>query len=210
MIRIKNLKKIEENKSWFSKSVEKEMNDTMEYSERVGGTVIFVLGVLGVLYFVAHQIWSTGFFTAKFSTLEMILFYGYLIVVMVSGALYGLFGRKHLSRYFDVFGGMIFAAVAITWLLMVFPFDFAYFADVLPDFLRFLVQWFSNDIARVLMVLGILVHLVGQVWMGLLFVFVRKARARESPKKSSYNQGTSQQNLTISEQIKNGGRVYGE
>lgn len=186
------------------------MDDTMEYSERVGGIVILVLGVLGVLYFFAHQMWSTGFFTAKFGTVEMLLLYGYLSAVMVSGTLFGVLGRKHLSRYFDVFGGMFFAAVAITWLLVVFPFEFSYFADVLPDFLRFLVQWFSNDIARILMVLGILVHLVGQVWMGLLFVFVRKARARESQNKSSYNYGTSQQNLTNSEQIKNGGRVDGE
>jgi hypothetical protein len=155
------------------------MDDTMENSERVMGKGIILVGIVGVLYFVAHQIWSTGFFTATFGTLEMVLLYGYLIAMIVSGTLYGFLGRKHLSRYFDVFGGMFFAAVAITWLLVVFPFDFAYFADVLPDFLRFLVQWISNDIARVVMVLVILVHVVGQVWMGLLHVFVRKARAEE-------------------------------
>lgn len=171
----------DETKNWWSKNVEKEMADTMENSQRAGGTGIFVLGVLCVLYFGAHQIWATGFFTAKFDTLGMILFYGYLIGMMISGALYSL-GRKHLSRYFDVFGGMIFAAVAITWLLMVFPFEFAYFADILPNFLRFLVQWISNGIARIIMVLGILMHIVGFVWMGMLEVSIRKARASESQK----------------------------
>ena len=107
----------------------------------------------------------------------MVMLYGYLIAMTISGILYGFLGRKHLSRYFDVFGGMFFAGVAMAWLLVVFPFEFAYFADVLPDFLRFFVQWISNDIARVLMVLIIIVHIIGQVWMGLLHVFVRKARA---------------------------------
>ena len=189
------MNEIKVDKSRWEKSVEKEMDDTMEYSQRVGGIMIFVLGFLGVLFFINHQMGSTGFFTAKFGIFEMFLLYGYLIAVMISGTLFGLLGRKHLSRYFDVFGGMAFAAFAITWLLVVFPFDFTYFADVLPDFLRFLVQWFSNDIARIVMVLGILVHVLGQVWMGLLFVFVRKAK---------------QKNLTNSEQMKNGGRVDGE
>lgn len=204
------MNEIVENKSWWSKSVEKEKDDTMEYSQRVGGTVIFLLGILGMLFFVAHQTWSTGFFTSKFGSLEILFLYGYLIAVMVSGILFGLLGRKHLSRYFDVFGGLFFSIVAITWLLVVFPFEFTYFAEVLPDFLRFFIQWVSNDIARILMVLGILVHLLGQVWMGALFVGVRKARARENQKKFSYNYGTSKQKLTNSEQIKNGGRVDGE
>ena len=61
---------------------------------------------------------------------------------------------------------------------MVFPFEFTYFADVLPDFLRFLVQWISNDIARVLMVPIIIVNLVLTVYATILHVFVRKAREK--------------------------------
>ena len=94
--------------SWFSRLIEGELKDTVEYSQRVAGTAIFVLGVLGVLYFVAHQIGSTGFFTTKFGTLEVLLLYGYLSAVIVSGTLYGILGRKHLSRFFDVFGGLFF------------------------------------------------------------------------------------------------------
>ncbi len=164
--------------SWFSRLIEGELKDDMEYDQRVGGTAIFVFGVLGALFFVAHQTWSTGFFTATFGALEMLLLYGYLIAVMVSGTLYGLLGRKHLSRLFDVFGGLLFSAVSITWLLVVFPFEFAHFADVLPDFLRFLVQWISNDIGRVLMVLLIIFLLAGEVFMTLMHVGVRRARAQ--------------------------------
>ena len=104
----------------------------------------------------------------------MLLFYGAPIVERILlPALSGLFGRKNLARLFDVFG-LIFIAIAFTWLFVVFPFEFAYFADVLPYFLRFLVQWVSNDIARVLMVLGIVVTLVLAIYYAILYVLVRR------------------------------------
>jgi hypothetical protein len=72
----------------------------------------------------------------------------------------------------------LFVVVGGVWLFVVFPFEFVYFADVLPDFLRFLVQWISNDVARVVLVLWIFVNLVAAVYYGILRVFVRKVRAR--------------------------------
>jgi hypothetical protein len=59
-----------------------------------------------------------------------------------------------------------------------FPFEFAEFADVLPESLRFLVQWISNDIARVLMVLAIIVHLAGAVYSPIAYKFVGKKRSK--------------------------------
>jgi len=161
-------------KNWFARRAEAEAKkDIIPYSERVSNIVGAVVGFLIVLYFVAHQMGSTGFFTSKFDTLEMLLFYGSLMFGPVSAALRGLFGRKNLARLFNVFG-LILVAVAIAWLFVVFPFDFAYFADVLPGFLRFLLQWISNDIARVLMVLGIIVTLVMAIYTAMLYVFVRR------------------------------------
>ncbi len=167
-------------KSWFSRLVEKEVEeyDIIPYSERVTSIAIVVVFPLIVLYFVAHQMWSTNFFTATFGTLEMLLLYGSLIAWIVTGALEG-FGRKNLSRDFDAFGGLIFSGIGIAWLLVVFSFEFAYFADVLPDSLRFLVQWISNDIARVLMVLLFIVNLVAAVYSAISRVFVRKARKKQ-------------------------------
>jgi hypothetical protein len=160
--------------NWFARRAEAEAKkDIIPFSERVGNIVGLVIGFLIVLFFVAHQMWSTGFFTLKFDTLEAVLFYGSLVYGIVSTALKGLFGRKNLARLFDVFGAIL-TIIAIAWLFVVFPFDFAYFANVLPDFLRFLVQWISNDIARVLMVLGIIVALVMAIYTAILYVFVRK------------------------------------
>ena len=161
-------------KNWFARRAEAEAKkDTLSYSERVGNIVGVAVGFLIVFFFVAHQMGSTGFFTSKFNTIEMLLFYGSLMFGIVSTALRGLFGRKNLARLVDVFGSIL-VAVAITWLFVVFPFDFAYFADVLPSFLRFLLQWISNDIARVLMVLGIIVTLVMAIYTAIFYVLVRR------------------------------------
>ena len=172
----------EATKNWFDRRAEAEAKkDIPSYSERVGNVVGVVVGLLFVLYFVARQMWSTGFFTSEFETLEALLFYGSLMVGTVSTALKGLFGRKNLVRPFEVFG-YVLTAVVVIWLFVVFPFDFVYFADVLPSFLRFLVQWISNDIARVLMVLGIIVTLVMTIYTAILYVLVRRELSKPTLK----------------------------
>jgi len=165
------------NENWYSRG-KAEADKGIPYGQRVAGIAIVVVSILIVLYFAAHQMWSTGFFTATFGTLEMIMLYGSLIFMIVSAGLEGIFGQRLLSRIWDAFGGLIFATIGNTWLLVVFPFDFTYFADVLPDFLRFLVQWISNDIARVLMVLIIIVILGAAIYTPIAYKFVRIKRSK--------------------------------
>ncbi len=161
-------------RNWFARHAEAEARkDTIPYSERVGNIVGVVIILLIVLYFVAHQMWSTGFFTSKFDTSEMLLFYVSLMFGIVTTVVRGLFGRKNLARLFDIFG-LILVTVALTWLFIVFPFDFAYFADVLPSFLRFLLQWISNDIAKAFMAIGIIIMPIATVYIATLYVFVRR------------------------------------
>jgi len=163
--------------SWFSRG-KAEAEKGIPYSQRFVGIAIVVFSVLMVLYFVAHQMWSTGFFTATFGTLEMLLLYGLLLLGIISAGLEGVLGLRLLSRLFDVFGGLIFGAVCTVWLLVVFPFEFAYFADVLPDSLRFLVQWISNDVARVIMVLAIIVYVGAEIYcpIGYRFVSIKRSK----------------------------------
>jgi hypothetical protein len=158
------------------RQIEEELQAGIPNDERVTSIAIVVLGVLMVLYFLAHQRRSTGFFTATFGTLEALLLYGSILYWIITSALL-LAGQKDLSRDLDSFGGLIFATVGIAWLLMVFPFDFAHFADLLPSSIRFLVRWISNDIARVLMVLGFIGHAVAAGYSLILRVFVRRAGA---------------------------------
>jgi len=169
-------------KNWFARRAEAEAKkDIMPYSERIKNIVGVVIGFLVVLYFGAHQTWSTGFFTSKFDTLEILLFYGSLIYVFFIEKSIGLLGRKNLARLNDVFS-LILVAVAFTWLFMVFPFDFAHLADVLPSFLRFLLHWISNDIARVLMVLGIIAAPIVAIYTAIIYVLVRRELSKPTLK----------------------------
>jgi hypothetical protein len=163
----------------ISKTAEREIGDEIESDDRSSSVAIIVFcGVLG-LYFLAHQIWSTGFYTEKFGTLEMIMLYGPL-VFWIATSTFILVGWKNPSRNLDSFGGLFFATFCIIWLLVVFPFEFTHFADVLPGSLRFLLGWISDDVARVIMVLEILVHLIFGVYSFILRIFVYKARTLRS------------------------------
>jgi hypothetical protein len=165
-----------ENESWLSRG-RAEAAKGIPLSERVVGIAIVVFSILLVLHFVAHQRQSTGFFTEAFGASEMLMLYGLLILGIISAGLEGVFGLRLYSRLFDGLGGLILAAVCTVWLLVVFPFDFAHFADVMPDYLNFVAGWISNDIARVLMVLGIIVYLGAAAYCPIAYGFVGKKRS---------------------------------
>ena len=166
-----SLNETEEVDNWFSRA-RKEADKDISLDDHVTGIVLVIFSVLLMSYFAAHQIWSTGFFTAKFDTLGMFLLYGSLIFWIITCSLDGIFGQRLLSRFLDAFGGVIFVIISLAWLLVVFPFDFVYFANVLPDFLRFLVQWISNDIARGIMVIGIVVLVIVAIYCPIGYKFV--------------------------------------
>jgi hypothetical protein len=56
---------------------------------------------------------------------------------------------------------------------VVFPFNFAHFADIVSDFLAFLVSWITNDIARVLIAIGMLGGIVSVGINTVLYIKVR-------------------------------------
>jgi hypothetical protein len=168
--------------TWFSRG-KTDADKGIPKNERIAGIGFFLAGsVLTIFYFAAHQILSTGFFTATFGTIEMIMLYGSWISLIITSGLEGLLGQRLLSRLFDTFGGIIFIAVATAWLLVVFPFEFAYFADILPDYLRFLVQWISNDVARVLMVLYTITMGIAAVYAPIAYKFIRIKRFKHEQK----------------------------
>jgi hypothetical protein len=67
----------------------------------------------------------------------------------------------------------IFWIACSVWLLISFPFNFAHFGDVLPDFLQFLVSWITNDIAKIVLALGTLGGIVFTVLNAILYRKVR-------------------------------------
>jgi len=48
----------------------------------------------------------------------------------------------------------------------------------LPDSFRFLVQWISNDVARVIMVLAIIVYVGAEIYCPIAYGFVGKKRSK--------------------------------
>jgi hypothetical protein len=176
------LNETETPKGWFTRHAEAEAKkDVITFSERAGNIVGVVIGLLAVLYFVLHQQWSTGFFTSEFGTLEMLLFYVSMFFGIISSALRALLSRKNPVRLLEAIG-LLFTTVAIAWFFVVFPFDFTFVADVLPGSLRFLLQWISNDVARGLMILGIIITLVMTIYTAAIYTFIRKELSKPTQK----------------------------
>jgi len=167
--------KMREAENWFSRA-KTAAEKKLPLNERIFGIAIVIVSILMIMFFRAHQMQSTGFFTSKFGTLEIIMLYGFWVFWITTASLEALFNQRLLSRIVDTFGGVIFASIAIAWNLVVFPFDFTYFVNVLPESIRFLVQWISNDIALVIMVVLMILHLLAAIYCPFGYKFVNKKR----------------------------------
>ena len=169
------ISKLESIKDHFSKLAKEELSDEIAYSDKIASIFLILVNSLFGLFFIAHQTASSGFFTPKFNIFEMVMLYG-IIIYWITTSVLILIGQKHPSRDLDTYGGLFFATFAIVWLIVIFPFEFTYFANLLPDFLRFLVQWISNEIALVLLILLSIPHLILAIYSLILRLYVRKAR----------------------------------
>ena len=164
---------MKETKNWFFRA-KTTAEETLPTNERVFGIGIVIFSVLMIILFVSHQMQSTGFFTLKFGALEMLFLYGFWIFWITTAGLESILSQRLLSRIVDTFGGVFFAALAIAWNLVVFPFDFAKFSNVLPDSIRFLVQWISNDIVWVIMLVLVILHLLAVIYCPFAYKFIDK------------------------------------
>lgn len=161
-------------KSWFARHAEAEAKkDRLSLSDRAGNVVGILIMLVLLWFFIAHQMSSTGFFTSKFGQTETFLFYAPPLLFIIQSAAKAAVGRKNVLRPLDA-AGMMLSFVALVWVFAVFPFDFSHLADVLPGFLRFLLQWISNDIVRVVMAIGIVASPVVAIYTVALYVFVRR------------------------------------
>ncbi|MEE9163256.1 MAG: hypothetical protein V3U17_00440 [Thermoplasmata archaeon] len=172
-------KKAAEN--WFARHVEGEAKkDSLPLSERAGSVVGFIVILLVTLFWVVHQTSSTGFFTSGFGPAEAFLFYLSLLFGLVPTAARIVVGRKNVVRPLDMLN-MVLIVVAILWLLWVFPFDFSHLADVLPESLRFLLQWISDDVAKVVMTIAIIATSIRIIYTSVLYVSVRRELSKPQP-----------------------------
>ncbi len=160
--------------NWFAGHIEGQAKkDSLPLSERAGEVVGLIVILLVTLFWVVHQTSSTGFFTSGFGPTEAFLFYLSLLFGLVPAAGRIVVGRRNVVRPLALLN-MVLIIVAIAWLLWVFPFDFSHLADVLPESLRFLLQWISDDVARVVMTIAIIATPIGIIYTAVVYVFVRR------------------------------------
>jgi hypothetical protein len=82
-------------------------------------------------------------------------------------------GRKNIARPWDVIGSLLFV-LASAYFLCAFPFDMAFFAVPLPDAIEFLIDWVSEDIAKMFLVIGVIGGIFGVGWPTLTYFKVRE------------------------------------
>lgn len=160
----------------------RESREYLNLGQRGGEVVAAVVILLIVAFFAYHQAANTGFFTTKFGGWEMLAFYGSMILGIVPPLARAAVGRRNPVRPIEAFCSL-FSAFACLFLFAVFPFNFAHFADALPVALRFAAAWVTNDIAKVVLILGFLVGLIsaGYNMVRYLSFYEPKERPTEQP-----------------------------
>ncbi|MBU1158623.1 MAG: hypothetical protein KKE24_04715 [Candidatus Thermoplasmatota archaeon] len=159
---------------WIWDRAEKEAKaDVLSFPERMGQPFAIV-GLLFLIAFVAiHQTRPTGFFTDEFGTVAAVLLYGQLLAGMPPVIVRFFTGRKNPGRLFEA-GGMAVTFVASFYLLVVFPFNFAHFAEPLPGSLEFLIDWVSGTFARLILGFAVLMSAIFSIHNLLLYLAVKK------------------------------------
>jgi hypothetical protein len=141
----------------------------------VGEIFGIIVVALMVFFFLENQRRMTGFFTSDFGQTESVLFYGSALFGVVTGCARALIGRRNMVRPLEVIGALLWA-MASYWLLRTFPFDFAHLPDLLPEAVRFLLWWLTNDVARLLLLIGIIAGVLQAVYTTWLFLAVRRVK----------------------------------
>lgn len=157
--------------NWYTRA-KAEASKDISRSDSVVGVAIGTFSILMLSYFIAHDLQSTGFLTLGFKTAERFLLYGSLVFWIITSSLDAIFNKRFLSRLIDTFGGVFFVCFGFAWFFIVFPFEMTYFADLLPESLRFLVRWISNDVAKVLLGVGFIIHLGAAIYCPVGYKFI--------------------------------------
>ncbi len=134
-------------------------NDILSPSQRWSGLTVIVamLALLG--FFAAHQLANTGFFTDKFGSLEMLALYVPILISFAAPIVRAISGRQNPARPFEA-AMNISLAIGSLWLVIVFPFNFMHLTDVLPGAIRFVLSWITDDIARWVLILQVIIGVI--------------------------------------------------
>lgn len=159
--------------NWFARKARTALfKDEMMFSERVGEIAGIVVTVLVIGFFLAHLLWHSGFFTAEFGTLEILLFYSSISFGIVTAILRAVLGRRNVIRPLEI-SGYILAVAFCAWFYYLFPFNFSHFGDVVPLSLGFLISWIPSVLVKIMLILGAIGSAVAAVYVSFLYLRVR-------------------------------------
>jgi hypothetical protein len=150
--------------------------EILSLSQRLGGLARLVVMALLLAFFAIHQLANTGFFTAAFGPVEMVGLYGPILVSFAAPIARALSGRHNPARPFEAATNLSLA-IGSLWLAVVFPFNFAHLADVLPAAIRFIFSWITDDIGRLILILQ---GIIGAVMTPLTIFAFFSVRRRTS------------------------------
>ncbi len=154
--------------------------DALAPAQRLGELVSVVALLLLFGFFALHQFRHTGFFTAGFGSLEMLALYGPIIVAIAAPLVRAASGRRDPARPLEAAANLALAFGSL-WLLIVFPLNYAHLADVLPGIIRPLLAWITDNIARIVLLL--------QVVIGPISAALNTWRYVSAPRRASAHAG---------------------
>ncbi|MGE5139228.1 MAG: hypothetical protein ACM3JD_07200 [Rudaea sp.] len=150
--------------------------DILSPSQRFGGLAAIPCMLALLAFFALHQLVNSGFFTARFGPWEMLALYGPILVSSIPPIARAIGGRRNSGRPFEV-ASNISLAIGSLWLVTVFPFDYAHLADVLPGPIQFVLSWISDDIARIVLTLQVIIGAIVAFLTAVTFFSFRRRAA---------------------------------
>ena len=123
----------------------------------VATTVFFTILVLG--FYMAHYVWSTGFFTNAFTPLLAGIFFASILSTIATVSAKALTLRKDIIALVELIGAGLLALAAY-WFYEAFPLDFNHVSDVVPAQLQFLLNWITNDIGGIIVALVLIAAII--------------------------------------------------
>ncbi len=129
-------------------------NDTIPMKERWGQLIPLAGTALVTLFFVIHALRPTGFFTAEFTTLAAVLTWTMVATGTAPFVVRMVTGSKTVTKWFEM-AGMAVSVVALLYLVVVFPFNFEYFAAPLPAALEPLLSWVPSWLGWWVLAIGV-------------------------------------------------------
>ena len=147
--------------------------DVLNNGERIGQIAGVIVTILVASFLLSHWTGDTGFYTAEFNEWDALVLFVPLLYGIVPSSYRALVGRKNVVRPVDALGMVLFV-ISATYFLSAFHFDMQFFADPLPEWLRFIIDWIDEGWARLFLVLGIIGGTAGIVWTTVSYIKVKE------------------------------------